>query len=99
MLFRRSFLRAALVALMAFAFLSSGVVYASGKCDPASCKAECKAQCKGDCKDKCSADCKDKCSAECKEKCKDQCKGKTECAKKCCESKGAGCPGHGKGKS
>jgi hypothetical protein len=43
--------------------------------------------------------CKDKCTTVCKEKCKEQCQNNTACAKKCCENKGASCPGHGKGKT
>ena len=96
-------LRVFVVALVAALFLTSGLALAAGNCDPANCKtackAECKDKCKAECKDKCTTACKDKCTTECKEKCKDQCKGNDACAKKCSESKGACCPGHGKGKS
>jgi len=104
-------LRILVVALVSTLFLTSGLAFASGNCDPASCKtackaeckdkckAECKDKCKAECKDKCTTECKDKCTTVCKDKCKEQCKGNTACAKKCSEGKGAGCSGHGKGKS
>jgi hypothetical protein len=96
-------MRILVVALVSALLLTSGLAFASGKCDPAACKAVCKAECKdkckAECKDKCKATCKDKCTTVCKEKCKEQCQNNTACAKKCCENKGASCPGHGKGKT